>query len=269
MSKGRLLIDGDVLVYRAGFAAEKTKYLVAATDGRHTLADTSVDAKAIAAKREGGATIWSRKDPAPIETALTIVDVMIADIRAHYAGMDTAVFLSGVGNFRYGVATRATYKGNRDAPKPIHSKALVAHLMKRGAEVSAGEEADDLLGIHATASPGSVIASVDKDLMQIPGKHYNFVTKEEVTVSPKEAAFSFYAQVLSGDPVDNVPGLTGIGPGKARAALAECDSPRACWGKVLRLYTDEFAGQGERFALEAARLVYVRKKVNETWQPPK
>lgn len=263
----KLLIDADVLVYRAGFAAEKTNYLV--TDLQKIVAQvaTAADAKELVTE---GRLLWSRKVPEPVEKAIQILDVMIADIRARYANMEMLLVLSGVGNFRTCIATRATYKGNRDgAAKPVHSKALRAHLEARGAVVSAFEEADDLLGIYATAEPGSVIASVDKDLLQIPGLHYDPVTKEETVVTPKQGAFNFYAQVLSGDPVDNVPGIKGIGPVKARKALEGCASPLACWEKCLQLYGGEFgAEKGPVYALEAARLVFIRKQVGEMWTPP-
>jgi 5'-3' exonuclease, N-terminal resolvase-like domain len=266
----KLLIDGDVLAYRAGFATEKTKYLVSVTGVGTAEYDDANAAKSHIAQ-SGGGTLWSRKELEPEEKALMLVDVMIGDIRARYSAStaDLAIYLTGVGNFRNSVATRATYKGNRSgAPVPTHFKAIRDHLVTRwGAVLSAGEEADDLIGIAATANPGAVICSIDKDLMQLPGKHYNFVTKEEVVVTPKQAVLNFYAQVLSGDPVDNVPGLPGIGPVKARKALEDAKSPLECWNICMDMYAETFNDLG-LYALETARLVYVRRKVNETWEPP-
>jgi hypothetical protein len=274
----KLLIDGDVLAYRAGFATEKTKYLVtrAAPEEKEFLGkfDDAKSAKQLADSQVAAdALVWSRKELEPEDKALMLVDVMIGDIRARFAakGLDTHIYLSGVGNFRHGIATRATYKGNRSgAAQPSHFRAIREHLAgKWKAEISAGEEADDLIGIAATANPGAIICSIDKDLMQLPGLHYNFATKEEVTVSNKQAALNFYGQVLSGDAVDNVPGLNGIGVVKAHKALAEMKSPLQCWAKCMEMYAAEFgAVRGHAYALEAARLVYVRKKVGETWEPP-
>lgn len=267
----KLLIDGDVIAYRAGFATEKTKYLVQSGDGETGEYD---DAKAAQSHmvQSGGGTLWSRKDLQPEDQALLITDVMIRDILARYAeeGLKATVFLSGVGNFRTAVATRATYKGNRDGvAKPKHYKAIMAHLRdKWGATVSAGEEADDLLGIAATDDPGSVICSIDKDLMQIPGRHYNFVTKEEVYVLPKQGVLNFYAQVLSGDATDNVPGLTGVGPVKAKKILEGAVNPTDCWARCIVHYNNEFGDLGLKYAIEAAQLVYMRKKANELWLPP-
>ncbi len=267
----KLLIDGDVIAYRAGFASEKTKYLVTrdAPDGAGMSISGYADDHKTAKSIPGD--LWSRKEVQPEDQALMIADIMVKDIKEHYASENPTcvVYLSGVGNFRHSVATRASYKGNRSGSvPPVHLKAIRNHLIARGAIVSVGEEADDLLGIAATAAPGSVICSVDKDLLQVHGRHYNFVTKEEVTISPKQAVLNFYAQVLSGDAVDNVPGLTGIGPVKAKKALEDCKSPLDCWQTALRMYNEEFGATGYDFAVEAARLVFVRRKEGEIWQPP-
>jgi hypothetical protein len=268
----KLLIDGDVIAYRAGFAAEKSKYLVGGSVSTPLMVEEFDDAKAAkeaAFSRDG--VVWSRKDVHPVEQALLIAEIMIKDIKERYGSENPSVvvYLSGVGNFRNSIATRASYKGNRSGSvPPVHLKAIRSHLIERGAIVSQGEEADDLLGIAATANPGSIVCSVDKDLLQIPGRHYNFVTKEEVTITPKEGALNFYAQVLSGDSTDNVPGVTGIGPVKARKLLADCKTPLACWLRLVEVYVDEFKTNGLKYALEAARLVYVRRTVGEMWNPP-
>lgn len=268
----RLLIDGDVIAYRAGFATEKTKYLCESPEnaGADAFYKHFDDARAA---NEYGGMVWSRKELEPEEKATTIADVMISEMRSRFAVeafVNVVVCLSGVGNYRTAIATRAAYKGNREGSiKPRHHKAIVKHLELRwNADVSHGEEADDRLGILATENPGSIIASIDKDLLQIPGRHYNFVTKEETTITPKQGVLNFYAQVLSGDPVDNVLGLTGIGPVKAKKLLDGCKSPSDCWKRVVDAYKAEFKENGERFAMECARLVFLRRKVGEMWQPP-
>ncbi len=61
----------------------------------------------------------------------------------------------------------------------------------------------------------TVICSIDKDLQQIPGNHYNFVKKEHSFVTPEEAIQNFYKQILTGDAADNIKGAKGIGPVRA------------------------------------------------------
>ncbi len=269
----KLLVDGDVLCYRAAFATEKTRYLVMQCSGSAEVFRYFDDAKAAKADTLTGSVLWSRKELEPEDKAVMLVDVMLRDIFDHYAAESPTVhiYLSGVGNFRHSIATRATYKGNRSGtPTPTHLKAIRQHLCsKHGAISSAGEEADDLLGIAMTSYPDSVLCSIDKDLMQLPGRHYDFVKKEEVTVTPKQAVINFYAQVLSGDSTDNVPGLPGIGPVKARKALDGCRNPAECWRVALNLYSGEFGlVNGPKYATECAQLVHVRRTPGEIWSPP-
>lgn len=271
----KLLIDADVISYRAAFATEKTKYVVEVSDGFtpggwHYF-DDSKTAKEFGSP--GVTRLWSRKELEPEDKALMLADVMIADIRDHYATENPTLSLmvSGVGNYRHGIATRASYKGNRaGAVPPTHLRAIRNHMVSKwGASLSQGEEADDMLGIAMTQFPGSVLCSIDKDLLQLAGRHYNFVTKEEMTVSPKEAVLNFYSQVLSGDSTDNIPGLSGIGPVKARKALEGCKSPLDCWKVALAMYSQEFGHDlGAMYAEECAQLVYVRRKAGEIWSAP-
>lgn len=269
----KLLIDGDIIAYRAGFATDKTKYFVESTGHGAEEYQKFDDAKAARAAMVGGDVLWSRKETEPEDKALMLIDVMLGDIRAHYAAENPTlvVYLTGVGNFRNSIAARATYKGNRSGTvPPAHLKALRSHLVSKWlAVLSVGEEADDLIGIEATKSQGSsIICSIDKDLKQLPGRFYDFVNKEEVTISPKEAWLNFYSQVISGDATDNVPGLTGYGPVKARKALGGLKNNRACWLKVLELYKAEFGPKAEQYALECAQLVYVRRSVGDMFNAP-
>ena len=60
-----------------------------------------------------------------------------------------------------------------------------------------GYEADDVIGIIATTESDKneyVIVSEDKDLLTVPGLHWNLKTKELFSLSEKEADFNFFAQ---------------------------------------------------------------------------
>ena len=60
-----------------------------------------------------------------------------------------------------------------------------------------------------------IICSLDKDLLQVPGKHFNFVKSEFRTISPIEGTFNFYWQFIMGDVSDNIFGFDG----KARQTI--------------------------------------------------
>jgi 5'-3' exonuclease len=118
---------------------------------------------------------------------------------------DYEVFLTSSDKSNYRFKLYDKYKANRKSEKPLHYSDLRDHLMaEHAAEMIFGEEADDALGIAQTKD--TVICSIDKDLDQIPGNHYNFVKRLSYYVSEAEGLKFFYFQLLRGDPADNIPG---------------------------------------------------------------
>lgn len=266
----KLLIDADGIVYRAGFAMEKSQYLITSGDLVRGEYDDAKSAKAALDGFTEGSRIWSRKETKDEEEALMLTSIIVRDIRDRYPNLDPVLWLTpSVGNFRDRIATRAKYKGNRDsAVRPTHHKAIRNYLVERyGATESVGQEADDALGIDMTANPGSVLVSYDKDLLQVPGLHYNWVKKEETIVTPRGGQMTFFRQILSGDATDNVPGVPGIGPAKAAKILEGVKSQWEAWTRIVETYAAN--GLTEKDALETARLVYVRRREGELWQSPR
>ena len=259
----KILVDGDGILYRCGFAGEKTKYLVEYGEDfvRH---DSFKETR----EYPDTCTVWSRKQLDPIENVLHSARTVIEKLVQRYKGRELEIWLSpSVGNFREQIAKTAKYKGNRDQQqRPTYYKDIQKYLVEYwDAKYTEGQEADDALGIGATNNSGSVIVSHDKDLLQIPGLHYNWTTEEEISVSAKEGSLNFYSQVISGDAVDNVPGIPGLGPVRSRKMLGAAGSVRDCWQIVRDAYKDH---GGDDRAIETARLVYVRRKEGEIWEPP-
>jgi 5'-3' exonuclease len=157
------------------------------------------------------------------------------------------------------------YKGNRTAPKPAHLSVLRTHLVEEwGAVVIDCQEADDAIAIEATKLQDNyIIASVDKDLDQIAGWHYNFVKKIGYNITPEEGMFRFYKQILTGDASDNIIGINGIGPVKADKLLAEAEDENEMYSICL----EQYDGNEDR-VIENARLLWLRRYENELWQPP-
>ena len=141
-------------------------------------------------------------------------------------GQDCHVFLSGGENFRKTIYP--AYKANRnEVERPVYLEPLREWMVVNwNAQVTDGIEADDALGIFQTKYEregiGSIICSLDKDLLQIPGKHYSWEifgttstgkqwTRPAMhrTISPREGLFNFYWQLVMGDASDNVPGYDG------------------------------------------------------------
>lgn len=190
-----------------------------------------------------------------------LLDDMIEDIQ---------VVLSTRGKlFREDYAVTATYKGNREGMvKPIHYDLLRSHLVDHwDAFITDGEEADDYISyshyaLHRTDPASSIIVSIDKDLDNTPGHHWNWVKGEKYYVTEDQAVRNFWQQVLMGDRVDNIVGLPGVGKVKAKRIIDECATERDMYRKCVELYTSP-----ER-VYENAILLHIRRYPNELWTPP-
>jgi len=198
-----------------------------------------------------------------------IVDILMCGVDNTFDGCyvdQWKLFLTGKDNFRNNIAITAVYKGNRTAPKPEHLPALRQHMVQEwGAVVVEGQEADDAIAIEATVLKDTcIVSSVDKDLDQIAGWHYNFVKKQGYHVTPEQGMHSFYRQILTGDAADNIIGLQGIGPVKAEKILVEAFDEEALYAACLEAYDGD-----EARVLENGRLLWLRRYEGQEWQPPK
>ena len=232
MGKGKVLIDGDIVAYRAAFATQDGSY----------------------------------------EDAIGKVDELVGYILAETIDLpfpsqsDFEMFLTGKTNFRFDIAKSFPYKGNRkDTEKPIHLYATREHLIDSySAIVSEGEEADDLISKRATSLDyNCVVASIDKDMLQLPCWHFNFGRNEWSKVDEFEGLKFFYSQILTGDRADNIIGLYKVGPVKAEKLLQDCNTEDDLWEAVLKAYD----GDLDR-VVENARLLWLRRQEDELWTPP-
>lgn len=145
----------------------------------------------------------------PLDIALVRVDELMQRILHETASEHYFAYLTGSNNFRYDIYPE--YKANRkDTEKPKWLQDCREHLVLQWkASVTDGIEADDAMSMEQTKNSDTIICSIDKDLLQVPGRHYNFVKQEFKTISPKEGLFNFYWQFIMGDKADNIPGFDG------------------------------------------------------------
>lgn len=262
------LIDGDILVYRCGFAAEKTKYLVQSGEFVDGIYEAHKDIPKDVAKDR----IWKRKEVEPVENALNACKATIEFILEKLGTDKYEIYLSGKGSFREKLAVTAPYKGNRETQeKPVHYRAIRDYLEKQWGAVAEpgyeGLEADDRLGIRSRAlGDGGVVVSIDKDLLQLSGRHYNWVQDIHISVSPREGAINLGCQILSGDPTDNVGGLPGIGPIKAQKLLSGVTDPRSMVARIREMYSDIFQSLGQDRFLECGNLVYILRSEDDSFE---
>lgn len=201
-----------------------------------------------------------------VEIALWRVDGLMSDILKETGCQDYKAFLTGENNFRYNIFPE--YKANRlKIVRPQHLKACNEHLVNNWkAVVTDGCEADDALGVEQMALyhvvDATCIASIDKDLLTIPGKHYNFVKKEWNYASPQDAMHRFYTSLLVGDSADGIKGATGIGIKKAEKILMGCETEREYYESCLNFFSCE------EELIQNARCLYIWRKEGEVWKPP-
>lgn len=284
----KLLIDGDPIVYRAGFAGEATWYVGVYEEGDGMYPFRIRAGEWLAFKDKYAPVEFEKEiEPEPVQNVLQIVNTQIASIlhevekRYAVSVTSTSIILSGPGNYRERIAKQRPYKGNRDPDhKPYHYQAIRDYLTRDwGAIVVHGREADDelsILGRRARSDGQSfIIATIDKDLDQVPGLHYDYLKKTTYSVADDEAELNFWIQVVSGDGADNVPGAYKMGPKKAEDAVWQYVGTPNIWKVVVDTYRQQASLNGcpykaeyaEAIALETAQLVYMQRTPNELWTP--
>ncbi len=128
----------------------------------------------------------------------------------------TYMFIKGNNNFRYDIYK--DYKANRPPKHPIINQ-LYDYCKKTFSNIVEchNAEADDYIyTAHSFNNCSSVIAIVDKDLLQMPGIFYLYNTTsvkkgEFLKVCKDTAIYNLATQCLIGDPVDNIKFSPGIG----------------------------------------------------------
>lgn len=238
------LIDGDVIMYRSGFASD------AAAKGRGL-------------------------EYEPLEFCLHGVKESLDSLARVTDSTRQIIYLSHPVNRREHIFP--DYKMNRNIThKPHWYSEIKEYLLdRRGAVFSEqGDEADDALGIEQMRlmkrGKSSVICTIDKDLDVVPGLHYNFSkTKVEngvYDIQDPECLRLFYQQMLTGDSADNIPGMFKV---LGKKATADVKAP--LWqmyteAEMYRYVLDVFKGNEDHVNL-MGQLLWI-KRTPDYWAPP-
>jgi len=196
---------------------------------------------------------------------------IMTKITTHEQCTSWEVFVAGKDNFRKEIYP--DYKATRDPfNRPLHEKRLYQYLVDRWNGVKChGEEVDDVVsyvqegmrwGSPENETP--CIVSIDKDLDNTGGWHYNYGTGELYEVDDEQADLNFYRQLLTGDNVDNIPGLHRLGKKTAEKILPEYsdDMHQIVWEEYKKRDHDE------DYYIMNARLLWIRRERDELWTPP-
>lgn len=260
----KLLIDGDLLLYTCGFAIEGNHYVSSDDVMHHKYRDALRHCEENNLDPDWIVNIGRSIEP--VHHGLHLMKKAITRCQDKYPEATTKLFVSAKDskNYRREISTETVYKGNRTAGKPYHFDAMREYLInKYSAEEVDGIEVDDALGIaQDKATNTTVICSLDKDMLMIPGKHYNWRKDLERDISQLEGLKNFYTQLLTGDRTDNIKGLEGIGPKKAAKLLAKATTEEEAFEVVYSMY--EQYGDLSRL-LERGKLLWIQQNKDEIW----
>jgi len=264
------IIDADPIVYACGFAGEHhTYYLtVKGEHGPRATFDYKTEMKRWATEAGLDEDQWDYEDMLdvePLANVLSTAKKRLHSIIDNTGATSTRLFLTGGKQFRKEIYPE--YKANRPSTKPFYYKEIREYLIDTWeAEVIDVFEADDACATLQVALKGkSVICTIDKDLLQVPGRHYNYDTGEEHFVNNFghiEINFArkvvkgwgrkfFYAQMLMGDATDNIKGIPKVGPATAFDIMEPINAEQEARDAVLAAYNKHY---GEEKGLEMLTL---------------
>lgn len=276
------LLDGDVILYELGFAAET-------------------------GWQKGGET-GAPSSPPPFDYVADLVDNRVGNICALANATRPPIFyFTGKTNFRTELAKKRKYK-ERPSNKPFHYYNIKAYIKGKWEwHQQEGLEADDLMAIEQTRSSSiingnplysgptveTIICTRDKDLRSVPGWHYGWELHNQPQFGPTNVdelgyvvlesktnakgivshklrgtgSLFFYGQCLVGDSVDTVPGLNNYGPVKAFKLLSECPSTDEAFNRVLEAYRGVYGASAEKELLEQGQLLWMTRELDAEGKP--
>ena len=232
-TKTALVIDGDIFLWECGLAVEKPI--------------------------DWGDDLWTLH--ANLEEARIRLDIEFAGLKEKTNAAVLAVALSGQKNWRKEVLPSYKYH-RKKSRKPVVFHALKEYVRETYKTFEYPQlEADDVCGMLMGSRLWrtkfeKILVSTDKDLLQIPGLHYNPGRPQEgiTEVSEADGTYNHMFQTLTGDLVDGYSGCPGVGPKTALKILGS----EPTWDKVVAAYVK--AGLTEDDALVQARVARILKQ---------
>lgn len=266
-----------------------------------------IDADLIAYEAASAADmpIKDGKERMSFEYCINYVDDLISFITDN-AGCDSyELYITGKDNFRHDIATVKPYKGNRSPEKPYYLPVVRKLLESYGATVCDYMEADDMLAVRAKElGTNCCICSRDKDLRMVPVWQYSWEVGNQPEWGPnlvdhigaltfkrskkilKSGERSnaidkvsgtglkwFYAQLITGDSTDNIPGLEGKGAGLVKQVIDPCTTEQELFRAACTAYKAKYGETYVERLLEQARLLWMHDTLDDEgkvvlWEMP-
>lgn len=243
-----IIIDGDIIVYRASDAALE-------------VFETELE--------EDEDFIYRITSYAHKQKAIDAIESMIDKICKSTKSDKVVICLSdNEKNFRKII--NPSYKGNRkNTLKPVLYQ-FIRNWFKNESGYKVYEkpylEADDVIGILATSDNiikgDKCVWSFDKDFKTIPCKFAKGSPDGQIkrfNITKEEADWWFMYQTLKGDSTDGYSGCNGIGDKIARKLLGKAGekSLEEMWNIVVATYKSKIPENAEEEALKNARMARI------------
>lgn len=274
------LIDADILSYQCAFAGQYKDE----SSGELVVRDFS-DVEEVLHLKIKEITEECMSDKPPV-LFLTGDDLLAKILNRRPKWSEPSEEIELLPSFRYYEATTKEYKGQRKQPKPYHYHNIRAYMLSEfETDVSNGLEADDRMSIMQRGD--TIICSLDKDLMQVPGKHYSwslgkresskveyvpYLGRMELHGKPQKLKMSgmkaFFAQTLMGDPVDNIRGIEKFGPVAAYEALNKHEDELSLFVETALQYKQRY-DNWEKLLREHIDLTYMIRRLDDEGKPVK
>lgn len=274
MSKKYIVVDADTIVVQAAMSVQ-TNYCV--YKDNKFVCQTPSKKQWVADNPEEDVSLYEFRKEArlkPTNEQMLFgrckkqIRSSFQEIQDKYPDRTMIIVLEAEGNHRE--ERYPEYKAQRDGEIILRKKLSqwVGREFKN-VKFAVGCESDDLCAQYAfrgyrdfvkTGEYSFVIAAIDKDARTVPSRIYNYRTKEECDITPLEATRFFCYQILFGDGVDNVKGLNhpiskelcdkfgikktgGMGELTASAILANCETEKQCFERVIECYKDVYSDE--------------------------
>ena len=198
-------------------------------------------------------------------------DEIYEEVKDNTACDQYSLHISGGGNFRKQIEQDfLKYKGKR-REKPENYIACRDYVIKKYKPTMVKNyEADDTASVEAFKYIKNgqlyMLITLDKDWKTIGGLFYNLLYNNLSAVSKNEGIEFFHQQLLTGDAVDNVPGIEGIGPVKAKKLLKN-KSLNEQFESIIRAYKKHYPEDGiSRLNVMGTMLFLIKDfKDNSKW----
>jgi 5'-3' exonuclease len=191
---------------------------------------------------------------------------VIGDIEDMYDVDEAFIFNGSKGNFRKLITRK--YKANRkkNAMPPLLNELHDMVKKEFDSIYRYGVETDDVVASwwktisDEIGRENVMIVSIDKDYRQFPCLLYNYHPKHRSVedISPEQAKFNFYAQMIMGDAADNVNYFKGKGKVFAYRYLNDCVTDYQYRRRVFELFKHQYKSKAREKYIECYSLLKLR-----------